>query len=156
MRRSVRHSDRLEFFPSNPGFVEMVREAFYGQPFMAHLGATLELVDPGFCEIHLPNRSEMSQNLGYFHGGAIAALADVCGGFAGWSLQPEGMGMLTVEYKTNIMAPGQGERLIGRGRVIKSGRTLTISEVEILVVDGGEKRLCATALQTLMAVPLNT
>ena len=132
----------------------MVQKAFHGQPFMAHLGATLELVEPGFCEIHLPNRREMSQNLGYFHGGAIAALADVCGGFAGWSLQPEGMAMLTVEYKTNIMAPGQGERLIGRGRVIKSGRTLTVSEVEILVVDGGEKRLCATALQTLMAVPM--
>ena len=62
------------------------------------------------------------------------------------------MWIVTVEYKTNIVAPGRGERLIGRGRVVRSGRSLTTTEIEILALSQGRETLCATALQTLMAV----
>ncbi len=37
-----------------------------------------------------------------------------------------GAAVLTVEYKLNLVAPGDGEQIIGRGRVLKSGHTLTI------------------------------
>ncbi|MCW8906044.1 MAG: PaaI family thioesterase [Sedimenticola sp.] len=148
-----RHSDSLLHRPRNPDYVAQVQSAFAGQPMLAALGMELVRVAPGFCELRLPFRDDISQNHGYFHGGAIATLADVSGGFAGWSLLPEGMWIVTVEYKTNIVAPGRGEYLIGRGRVVRSGRTLTTTEIEILAVDGdGQESLCATALQTLMAV----
>lgn len=147
-----RHSDSLQHQPRNPDYVAQVEAAFAGQPMLAALGMELVRVEPGFCELHLPFRDDISQNHGYFHGGAIATLADVSGGFAGWSLLPEGMWIVTVEYKTNIVAPGRGQRLIGRGRVVRSGRTLTTTEIEVLVTQDGRESLCATALQTLMAV----
>jgi len=147
-----RHSDSLQHRPRNPDYVAQVEAAFAGQPMLAALGMELVRVAPGFCELHLPFRPDISQNHGYFHGGAIATLADVSGGFAGWSLLPEGMWIVTVEYKTNIVAPGRGERLVGRGRVVRSGRTLTTTEIEILALEDGRETLCATALQTLMAV----
>ena len=152
MQDTARHSDQLQFETRNPDFEQMVHDAFSNQPFMAHLGAVLQSVKPGYCEIMLPQSPALTQHHGYFHGGVIAALADVCGGFAGWSLLPAGMAMLTVEYKTNIVAPGKGEALIGRGRVIRAGRTLTTTEIEILAVSQEKKTLCASALQTLMAV----
>jgi len=150
--RQSRHSDSLKFEPSDPNFARRVREAFAGQAMLASLGVEFCRIEPGFCELQLPYREDISQNHGYFHGGAIATLADVSGGFAGWSLLPEGMWIVTVEYKTNIVAPGRGERLIGRGRVVRAGRSLTTTEIEILAVENGRETLCATALQTLMAV----
>ncbi|WP_275100030.1 PaaI family thioesterase [Sedimenticola hydrogenitrophicus] len=150
--RQCRHSDSLTFEPRNPDYVQRVREAFAGQAMLAALGVELCRIEPGFCELQLPYRQDISQNHGYFHGGAIATLADVSGGFAGWSLLPEGMWIVTVEYKTNMVAPGRGERLIGRGRVVRAGRSLTTTEIEILAVEQGREMLCATALQTLMAV----
>jgi acyl-coenzyme A thioesterase PaaI-like protein len=52
----------------------------------------------------------------------------------------------------NLVAPGDGERLISRARVIKPGRTLTICRPEVFVVKKGVRTLCATALMTLMAM----
>ncbi len=150
--KQARHSDSIVFEPRNPNYSERVREAFEGQPMLTSLGMVMAEIAPGYCELHLPYRPEISQNHGYFHGGAIATLADVSGGFAGWSLLPEGMWIVTVEYKTNIVAPGRGEMLIGRGRVIRSGRSLTTTEIEVLALVDGEEQLCATALQTLMSV----
>jgi len=148
-------ADTPQLQPRNPEFRKAVRSAFEGQLFSGYLGADLTVIEPGLVEIVLPSRPQLTQNFGYLHGGAIAALIDLCGGFAGWSLLPAGMGMLTVEYKCNYLAPAVGDHLIGRGAVIRSGRTLTFSEIQVFSrQDKQPERLCATGQQTLMAVKL--
>lgn len=52
-----------------------------------------------------------------------------------------------MEYKLSIVAPGDGERLIARGRVVKPGRTLVVCSAETFVIKDGRERLCAAALQ---------
>jgi len=142
----------LDFAPKTEKYEEIVREAFKNQGFMHHLGAQLVTVKAGYAELHVPFKEELDQHHGYFHGGVIGSLADVSGGFAGYSLLPEGKAMLTVEYKLNIIAPGAGEYLKGVGRVVKAGRTLTVTEIEVFGVKDGVETQCATAIQTLMAV----
>ena len=140
-----------DFEPRNPDYAEQVRSSFARQAFMAHIGAELVHVGPGVCEIHLPHRAELTQQHGFIHGGVIGTIIDSAMGYAGYSLAAVGASVLTVEYKLNFVAPGEGERLIARGRVVKAGRTLTVclGEVSAVSGDGGET-LCATALQTLM------
>ncbi len=58
--------------------------------------------------------------------------------------------ILSVEFKLNIMAPGDGEVLIGRANVLKNGRTLTICRSEVYIVKNGEEKLCAASQTTLM------
>lgn len=141
----------MEFTPRNPDFEQAVREGFARQPFMDYVGARIAWVRPGGVEIAIPYREQIGQNHGYFHGGVIGALADVCGGFAGFSLLPAGSSVLTAEYKINILAPGLGDELIGRGTVLTAGRTLIFTEARIFVVRDGEEHLCAACLQTLRA-----
>jgi acyl-coenzyme A thioesterase PaaI-like protein len=62
---------------------------------------------------------------------------------------PSDASVLTVEYKINLLAPGDGDVLIARGRVVKPGRTLVISQVDAYIVKDGRETLCATLLQTL-------
>lgn len=135
--------------PGNPDFEQAVREGFARQPFMAYIGARVAAVRPGFVELRVPYREEVGQNHGFFHGGVIGSMADVAGGFAGYSLLPPSSSVLTVEYKINIIAPGKGDELVARGQVLRAGRTLIFTDVKVSVVSGGEEALVAVALQTL-------
>ena len=60
--------------------------------------------------------------------------------------------MLTVEFKVNLLAPADGELLRAVGRVLKPGRTLTVTEAEVSAVKNGERRVCAHMVQTLMCL----
>lgn len=140
------------FAAKDPDYAARVRSSFERQGIMAHLGATLAEVAPGYCEIHLPYAPELSQQHGYYHGGVVGTIADSAAGYAGYSLMPADSSVLTVEYKLNLMSPAEGEVLVARGQVIKPGRTLIITRADVSVTRDGEDKLCATLLQTLMCM----
>ncbi len=140
---------RTGFQPADGHFAERVQKSFARQGVMVFMGATLPVVEPGYCEIHLPFKTELSQQHGFFHGGVIGTIADSAAGYAGYSLMAADAGVLTVEYKMNIVAPGDGELLIAEGTVIKPGRTVTVTKADVFVIKEGRRKLCATMLQTL-------
>lgn len=129
-----------------------VRASFARQQFMGFLGAELTELRPGFCEIRLAYRPELGQQHGFFHAGVVGTLADNAGGYAAFSLMPADWSILTVEYKLNLIAPGDGELLIARSEVVKAGRTLTVCRGEVFVVKNGEEKLCAVSQQTLIGL----
>jgi uncharacterized protein (TIGR00369 family) len=142
----------MSFEPLDSNFEERIKESFSRQGFMGFIGAKLTDIRPGYCEIQVPYKKELSQQHGFFHAGIIGTLADNSGGYAAFTLMPFDSSILTVEYKLNIMVPGDGELLIARARVLKPGRTLSICRPEVFVVKNGVRTLCATALMTLMAL----
>ena len=146
-------SARLNGFePKDPAYADRVRASFDRQKIMMLIGAQLVRLAPGECEIHLPFKPELSQQHGYYHGGIIGTIADSAGGYAAFTLMPRDASVLTVEYKMNLLAPGDGELLIARGSVLKAGRTLVVAQVDAGVVKNGREILCATLLQTLMTM----
>jgi uncharacterized protein (TIGR00369 family) len=130
-----------------------VRESFARQGLMKHLGAELTALRSGECEIRVRHRRELTQQHGYFHAGVTASIADSASGYAAYSTMPPDSSVLTVEYKINLVAPADGDLLIARGRVLRSGRTLKICAADVFVVDGKREILCATSLSTIMALP---
>ena len=142
----------MSFQPLDPDFKNRIQGSFSRQGFMDFIGAEITDIRLGYCEIQVPYKKELSQQHGYFHAGIIGTLADNSGGYAAFTLMPSDASILTVEYKLNLIAPGDGERLVSRAQVIKPGRTLTICRPEVFVVKNGVQTLCATALMTLMAL----
>lgn len=142
----------MGFTPADPGFETRTRASFARQGAMALIGAHMELVEPGRVEIALAFRPELSQQHGFFHAGMIAAIADSAGGYAGFTLFPLEAGVLTVEFKINLIAAADGERAIAVGEVIRSGRTLTVCRLDAYVDKAGKRTHCATGLQTLMTI----
>lgn len=140
------------FTPQDPDYVARVRDSFARQAAMAFIGAELADVRPGYCEIRLKHRPELTQQHGFFHGGIVGTIGDSAGGYAAYSLMPADASVLTVEYKLNLVTPADGELLIARGRVVKPGRTLTVAQFEVSAVKNGTERVAATALQTLMCL----
>jgi len=133
-----------------PGFDQRVRESYARQAAMASIGAVLTKVASGEVTIELPFRPDLAQQHGFFHAGIVTMIVDTACGYAAYTLMPPGAAVLTVEYKVNFISPAAGERLIGRGRVLKPGRTLTVCQGEVHAVNNGTQKLVATMLATMI------
>lgn len=138
--------------PVAPQTEARTRASFARQGLMAHLGAEMTRVLAGQVTIRLPFRPELTQQHGFFHAGGTSAIADSAGGYAGYTLFPEGSSVLTVEFKLNLIAPARGDWLEAEGQVIKSGRTLTICQLNVWGINGGKRTHVATGMQTLMCM----
>ncbi len=138
--------------PSETEIGRRVAESFDKQGFMTTLGARLLRVAPGEVEIELPVGPQVSEQHGFVHAGAVAAIADSACGYAALTRMPAGAGVLTAEFKINLLAPAAGERLIARGRVVKAGRTLTLALAKVFAVRDGTEKLCAMLTANCMAV----
>ena len=140
------------FEPRDPGFDARVRTSFARQNFMDLLGARILSVAPGAVEIELPIRRELEQQHGFAHAGVAWSIADSAAGYASQSLMAPSEGVLTVEFKINLLAPAKGERLIARGRVERAGRRLTVARADVYAVAGGKETHVATAMGTFMTM----
>ncbi|WP_426055841.1 PaaI family thioesterase [Janthinobacterium sp. PSPC2-1] len=129
---------------SDPHFAEKVRASFDLQNAMTLIQASLPVVSHGSTEIHVPHWRGIEQQHGFVHGGVVGMIADSAAGYAAMTMVPDGGSVLTVEYKMNLLAPADGEKLITRGKVVRPGRTLIVTQAVVL--------LCALMQQTIMVM----
>lgn len=137
---------------SDPHFAERVRASFDRQNAMHLIQATLPVVEQGRTEIHLPHWQGVEQQHGFVHGGVVGMIADSAAGYAAMTMVPASASVLTVEFKMNLMAPADGEKLIARGMVVRAGRTLIVTQAEVFAVKDGKETLCALMQQTIMVM----
>ena len=138
--------------PLDPSYAARVRDSFQRQPVMHTFGARLARVAPGEVDIELPFREELTQQHGFLHAGVVTAVLDSACGYAALSLMPPEAGVLSIEFKTNLLAPAAGELLLARARVVRAGRTITVCTGDALMVAGGEERQVATMLATMITL----
>ncbi len=138
--------------PADPGFAARVRDSFGRQKAMGLIGASLTVVEPGYVEVALPWREDLTQQKGYVHGGILGMIADTACGYAAFSLMPAGCSLVTVEYKINILNPGRGS-LVAKGQVMKPGRTLTVARAEVYSEDGKHVASMQQTLMMLAGIP---
>jgi uncharacterized protein (TIGR00369 family) len=138
------------FEPKDPDFRRRAAALFDAQPAMRTLGISLVRLEPGEVELAMPSVVAFTQQNGFVHAGIIAAALDNACGIAAFSLMPVGCDILTVEFKTNLIAPARGGRFLVRAQVIKPGRTLTVCEAR--AVAAHDETLIANMTETLMAI----
>ena len=137
---------------ANPDFAECVTASFDKQTAMRLIRATLPLVEHGRTEIHVPHWNGIEQQHGFVHGGVVGMIADTAAGYAAMTMVPSSASVLTVEYKLNLVAPADGEKLIARGQVVRPGRTLIVTKAEVFAIKAGKETLCALMQQTIMVM----
>lgn len=136
--------------PPDPHFAARVRASFAKQKLMTTIGATLETVEAGAVSIRLPFRDDLTQQHGFMHAGAIASVADSACGYAALSLMPAYAGVLSIEFKINMLSPAKGESLVARGQVIRAGRTIMVCRADVYSITGNEEKLVAAMQGTMM------
>ncbi len=135
----------MKLEPKTKDYKKKVKDSFECQKFMKFINAQLVDVQPGFCEIHIPYNENLTQQHGFFHAGIISTVADNTAGYAAFSLMDKNSSVLTVEFKINLISPGDGNLLIGKSKVIKNGRTLAVCQSEVFTVKNDKEKLCAVA-----------
>jgi uncharacterized protein (TIGR00369 family) len=141
------------FEPKNPDYRKIATATFDAQQAMQTLGISIARLEPGEVDLSMPYSAAFTQQNGFVHGGIITAGLDNACGIAAFTLMPAGTDILTVEFKTNLLAPAKGQRFFFRAHVIKPGRTLTVCEARAFAENDGIESLVATMTATLMALP---
>lgn len=139
--------------PPDPLLEARIRASFDRQPAMTTIGARLVRVAAGEVEIEMPFSAHITQQHGFIHGGILGTALDSACGFASLTLMSAESGILTIEYKLNLLAPGRGERFRFIGRVRKAGRTITLADADAIAIEAsGRERLIATMTATEMTI----
>lgn len=142
----------MGFEAIDPGFEARVRDSFRQQAVMATIGAELADVAPGACEIVLPYDPGLAQQHGFLHAGIVSTVLDSACGYAAFTLMPAGAGVVAVEFKVNFLRPAVGELLIGRGRVVRAGKTLTVCAGDAFMRADGVEAHVAVMQSTISRV----
>ena len=142
------------FEPKNPDYRAVAIDTFEQQRAMKTLGISIVRLEPGEVDLAMDYRAELTQQHGFIHAGIITAGLDNACGIAAFTLMPAETGILTVEFKTNLLAPAKGQRFFFRAVVVKPGRTLTVCDARAFAEDNGVETLVATMTGTLMALPM--
>ncbi len=136
--------------PTDADFESRVRASFARQRVMRLFGARMERVGPGEVAIALPYRADLTQQDGYLHAGVVTAIADSACGYAAYTLMPAGSGVLSVEFKLNLLRPAEGEEFVAEARVVKAGRTLSVTRCDVYAKAAGGAKMVATMLATMI------
>lgn len=132
---------------------EELRQSFSRHGLMTAFGASIERAARGECVLTVPMQPSLTQQHGFFHGGVIGALADTAGGYAAASLQPAGSDVLTLDYTVHFLRPAAGEKLIAEGKVVRAGRSVTVTRIDVFAVRDGQKIHCAAMQQSIAPAP---
>jgi uncharacterized protein (TIGR00369 family) len=142
----------LRFQSKNPDFRRAITAVFDAQTAMRTLGISIARLEAGEADLAMDYSPQFTQQNGFVHAGIITAGLDNACGIAAYTLMAPGAAILTVEFKTNLLAPAKGERFLFRAQVLKPGRTLTVCEARAYTIDGSKENLIASMTGTLMAL----
>ncbi len=129
---------------------DRIKQSFDKQGLMKTLNAQLAEVEKGQVKITCEFSEALTQQHGFFHAGVATSLADSACGYAALTMIPENTEVLSVEFKINFLKPAKTDQLIAIGKVLQSGRTLTICEG--YVYDSKEEKLIAKMTATMIAI----
>jgi uncharacterized protein (TIGR00369 family) len=136
---------------SPEAFLAMGRDILARQPFSILLGAQLNALEPGRCELQVTVAEHLKQQHGFVHGGVLSYLADNALTYAGGTALR--VPVLTGEFKINYVRPAVGDRLVARAEAVHVGKTQAVCRCEVFAVSATGEKLCALAQGTIVAAP---
>ncbi len=103
----------------------------------------------GKCTMRMDAGEQHSNPMGTLHGGILCDLADAAMGMAFFSTCAEGESFTKLELKINFLRPFWTGTLLAHGRVVHRGKTVGMTECEVVDEDD---RLIAKASSTCLAL----
>ena len=136
----------------NPKVEQRIRESFARQGVINTLNGKITHVSPGEMHIEAPFDERFTQQDSFLHAGVVTTLMDSACGYAAYTLMPADSRVLSVEFKVNFLSPAQGERFRAEGRVVKSGKTLTVCEGKLFAIQAKGEKLVAIMQATMICI----
>ena len=117
---------------------------------MKTLKAELIEVEKGQVKVTCEFSEALTQQHGFFHAGVVTSIADSACGYAALTMMPDNEEVLSVEFKVNFMKPAKTDKLMAIGKVLQSGKTLTVCEG--YVYDSTGEKLISKMTATMITI----
>jgi uncharacterized protein (TIGR00369 family) len=124
----------------------------YRRGFIEYCQFDAEIIKKGYFQSKVKIEAHHRQQDGFIHAGVMATMADHTAGYSAFTIVPEDVQILTIEFKINFLRPAYGNTLVCRSNVIREGSQIIISESDVFDMREGDEVLVAKALITLMPV----
>lgn len=129
---------------------KIIDDRVRNSPFYELLGMEVVGLSPGEARLRIEAVGHHCDERGEVHPGVVFALADAASGVAMATLVPHGSRrVVTIEMKSNFIAPAVQGELLGVGRVLEELEDIAVSEGEVF---DGEGRLLARSMATFMKI----
>ena len=138
------------FQSANPDYQARITRELNAQGVTPLFDIVIDHQEASRVTLSMPITPKIVQQYQVVHGGMVAMIADSASGLAAISLLPPEDGVLSIEFKINLLGPGRGERMIARGEVIKAGRTVIVSKADVYCVENGIETHTAILTNTLL------
>ena len=133
----------------NPDLLKEIYDQVNNCPYFQLLSMELKGLDWGTSHLEAPVKQKHMQPYGMVHGGVCASIIDAACFWAAWTKMDRDARLTTVELKVNYLAPISEGLLIAKGKSIKTGRTLCLSEA---TVENEKGTIIAHGTSTLMVI----
>jgi uncharacterized protein (TIGR00369 family) len=130
-------------------FHTYLRQGGPGAPVGELVGFRPTSIETGKAVFELDAGPQHANPMGTLHGGIVCDVADAAMGTAYASTLGDGESFTTLELKINFLRPFRTGKLVATARVVKSGRTIGLTECDVTDV---ESRLVARAMSTCMTL----
>ena len=118
-------------------------------PVAELLGIEFVSAGEGQCTMKLEAGEQHSNPMGTIHGGILGDVADAAMGMAYASELETGESFTTLELTINFLRPFWTGTLLAHGRVVHRGRTVGLTECDVVDADG---RLIARESSTCLTL----
>jgi uncharacterized protein (TIGR00369 family) len=129
---------------------EKIKQSFDRQGLMKTFNARLISVEEGQVKITCEFSEKLTQQHGFFHAGVSTSIVDSACGYAALTMLKDNYEVLTIEFKVNFLKPAKTNKLIAIGKVLQSGKTLTVCDG--FVYDETETKLIAKMTATIISI----
>lgn len=120
---------KIENMGLDPDIFAKILEIYQDNHYAHLTGIKIVAMGPGKLIAELVVEKHNSNSAGVLHGGATAALVDVCMGMACFT---KGILALTGTINVSYLAAGKvGDKIIAVGQVIRSGKTVFFTEASL-------------------------
>ena len=106
---------------------------FESAPYSRSLGIRVESIEPDRVRIRVPYKDENSNPGRALHGGVAASIITIAGALAAWSQLDSAAALETgtLDLSVNYLAAAIGEDIIAAAEVLRRGKEIVYSEVDV-------------------------
>ena len=127
-------------------------EKDYRRGFIKFCGFRASKIEEGLFESTLKIGENHKTQDNFIHAGLIATMSDHTAGYAAFTLVPNDIRILTIEFKINFLKPAYGNELKCKSEIISQGKQILVAQSTVFDVKDTHEKMVSRSTVTLMAI----
>ena len=139
----------------NPEHLKSVIKIINEGPFFRHMSMKVTELGAGYSKVLAEISKKHMNPFGGLHGGVYSSLIDTAAYWSAYCDIPEEQGLVSIDLKVDFLAPVFEQQVVVKGKRVKAGRTIYLTEAQMLnengklVAHGTSKLLVMGNMQTM-------